>query len=110
MCSEHSLLVDVLAQCKLSTNTPAFAITVLMLVTPGIAGSDILTQYAYRQELFIWRSLWRDMDDAYTIVVQEVFKFDTPTPIFTCELRESSIDLSASLSGRKLSLVIFARL
>ena len=47
MCSEHSLLVDVLAPCKLSTNTPAFAITVLMLVTPGIvAGSDILTQYA----------------------------------------------------------------
>lgn len=50
------------------------------------------------------------MDDADTIAVQEVFKFDTPTPIFTCELRESSIDLSASLSGRKLGLVIFARL
>lgn len=58
----------------------------------------------------MWRSLWRDMDDADTIAVQEVFKFDTPTPIFTCELRESSIDLSASLSGRKLGLVIFARL
>ena len=108
---QHPFLLDKLEKNHLtlpaqrSNETPAFNLSGLMLCTPGIAVSDLLAQYPHRDELFIWQSFWRDLD-GHTVVAKEVFRFDSPMPVFTC--LKHTAEQPTPLRSRRHALTPFA--
>lgn len=94
----HPFLLTALNSCNLQLpqqqqkcgETASFQISGIMLADYGIAASDVLSQYAYRDEFHVWQLFFRDAPDLYSIVARHIFKFEKPFPIFTCTVPSAS--------------------
>lgn len=103
----HPFLLTLLEQNNLQipqqrvNELPSFTLTGLVLAAPGVAANDIIMSlYLHRDELCIWQAFWRDTSDVYTIVAKEIFQFDEPIPVFTCQDLSSDAG-AAPMQGRK---------
>eukprot|EP00971_Amphidinium_carterae_P095810 1896111-Amphidinium_carterae.1 len=72
-------------------------------VEAGIACQDLLTRFSHRQaiknccclslfEVRAWAEYWRDPLDGYTLVITDVFLFNSPVQMYTCRKSAADVD------------------